>query len=1094
MFNAFRFSVIAALLAGLAVAAAPPQAAQASPAASIPPATDQDLGRPEDATADRVQTMLGELPLIFVVNRGQVDERVAYYVHGSRTGVYFAADGVFFVLSGPGEEPDSRERYALKLAFVGGNPGVAPVGRDQRETNISYFRGSPEQWKTALPTYSEVVYADLWPGIDLVYSGDADHLKYTFVLQPGADPGQIRLAYRGATQVVLGDSGALAVSTPLGGFEDQKPMAYQEEGDQRVAVAAEYALDAQAHSYGFQVGAYDRSRPLVIDPAVLVYAGYIGGEDDDEGNGIAVDGSGNAYVVGTTESDETKFPDGDGFGTLPGPDPSYNGNTDAFVAKVKADGTGLDYAGYIGGSANDVGNGIAVDGSGSAYIVGSTQSTAATFPDTGGPDLTHNGGWDGFVAKVKADGSGLEYCGYIGGSDSDYGTGIAVDGSGNGYVVGYTGSDHSTFPVVAGPDLTFNGFIDAFVVKVKADGSGLDYAGYIGGSNSDYGHGIAVDGSGNAYITGEINSTQVSFPDGDGMGTLTGPDRTYNGGFTDAFVAKVLADGSGLAYAGYIGGEGADAAYGIDVYGSSNAYITGGTHSDQLSFPDGDGFGTLTGPDTSHNGFTDAFVAKVKADGSGLDYAGYIGGGGAERGNGIAVDATGAADITGITSSDERSFPDGDGFGTLAGPDTTFNGHKDAFVVKVLADGSGLVYAGYIGGWKEDSGHGIAVDGSGNAYVTGLTLSTPGTFPEKVGPDTHWNGAQDCFVAKIQPPFATLSVSKVGSGSGTVTSSPAGINCGVDCSEDCYEGTDVTLTATPDDPFTSFVGWSGDCDPTTGNVTMSSNKSCTATFTGHDHWGDSWSGSGTGLTLTSSDGTGLYGRSDASSGTTYGVYGRSQSTSGRGVYGYTSASSGATYGVYGNARSTSGRGVYGYTSATSGTTYGLYGNARSTSGRGVLGYTSASSGITYGVYGKVNSPDGWAGKFMSTAGNGVYISTPGGKTGLNVAGGTKNAVVRTNEGSRLLYAEESTEVWFSDHGFGQMQEGVAIIAINPIFAQTVNLHEPYHVFLEEYGDAELYVAERGPERFEVRGGRGDANVQFSYRLMAKGASRNNFRF
>ncbi|PYQ64475.1 MAG: hypothetical protein DMF54_14175 [Acidobacteria bacterium] len=256
----------------------------------------------------------------------------------------------------------------------------------------------------------------------------------------------------------------------------------------------------------------------------LDYAGYIGGASNDFGLGIAVDGSGNAYVVGQTQSNQTTFP------VAIGPDLTFNGGFDAFVAKVNAAGTALDYAGYIGGEANDLGFAVAVDSSGSAYVTGSTGSS--DFPVAVGPDLTPNGLDDAFVAKVKSDGTGLEYAGYIGGASNDSGRGIAVDGSGNAYITGTTLSDQTTFPVVGGPDPTYNGSDDAFVAKVKADGTALDYAGYIGGAGSDLGFAIAVDSSGNAYVTGSTTSSETTFP------ATVGPDLTFNGG-ADAFVAKI---------------------------------------------------------------------------------------------------------------------------------------------------------------------------------------------------------------------------------------------------------------------------------------------------------------------------------------------------------------------------------------------------------------------------------------------------------------------------------------------------------------------------------------------------------------------------
>jgi hypothetical protein len=685
-----------------------------------------------DAAAETgVETSLMNLPLYFIENQGQLDGRVAYYVQGRDMNLYFTARGVTFAMSGPGEEDDSHERYAIKLEFVGADPNVQPLGKDRTEAIFSYFTGSPDEWKTGLPTYAGVIYPDLWPGIDLVYSGDASRLKYAFLVRPGADPGQIRLAYSGASAVTLNGAGQLEVSTPSGGFNDDRPVAYQDAGGHRVPVEASYALDEEAHSYGFQVGSYDPSELLAIDPAVLVYCGYIGSSGVDVGNGIAVDGSGCAYVTGYTNSNEATFP------VTVGPDTSHNGNDDAFVAKVNASGTGLDYCGYIGGSADDWGRGIAVDGSDCAYVTGRTYSDEATFPVFVGPYLTYNGSSDVFVAKVWGNGSGLDYCGYIGGSAVEWGGGIAVDGSDCAYVTGSTSSNQSTFPVLGGPDLSYNGgSYDAFVAKVSANGTMLDHCGYIGGADEDQSRGIAVDGSGCAYVTGYTSSNQSTFP------VLGGPDLDFNDN-SDAFVARVSANGTGLDYCGYIGGNDFEWGYGIAVDVSGCAYVVGRTRSDEATFP------VAVGPYLTYNGNTDAFVSKVNAGGSGLAYCGYIGGSQEDLGHGIAVDGAGCAYVTGWTESDETT----EGFPVAVGPDTSYSGgYGDAFVSKVKAGGTGLDYCGYIGGSQEDLGHGIAVDSSGCAYVAGYTDSDETTedFPVTVGPDLEYNkGSYDAFVAKV---------------------------------------------------------------------------------------------------------------------------------------------------------------------------------------------------------------------------------------------------------------------------------------------------------------------------------------------------------
>ena len=690
----------------------------------------------------QAQTDWGQMPLYFIANQGQMDDRVAYYVQGRDKTLYFTPEGVTFALTSPTPQPtgsppragegpgEGSGRWIVKLDFVGANP-VRPIGQAQTGAVVSYFKGPRDEWHTGLPTYAQIVYPDLWEGIDLTYSGTVNRLKYEFVVQPGADPTRIRLAYRGAS-VRLNEAGQLEISTPAGGFQDDAPVAYQEVNGQRVPVQVAFTMlpspdrRGAGGEVGFRLGAYDPTLPLVIDPVVLVYCGFIGGSGDDYAKDIAVDAAGYAYVTGYTESSEATFP------VVQGPDLTYNGNDDVFVAKVRADGTGLVYAGYIGGIGDDRGNAIAVGAAGNVYVGGVTYSSQATFPVTGGPDTTYNGSGDAFVAKVSADGTGLVYCGYIGGNDEDRGYGIAVDSAGNVYVGGVAHSSQATFPVTGGPDLTYNGGWDGFVAKVRADGTSLIYAGYIGGSDTDFVVSIAVDAAGYAYVAGRTESSEATFP------VTVGPDVTFNGGDRDAFVAKVAADGTGLVYCGYIGGYDVEWGYGIAVDAVGNAYVTGDTTSSEATFP------VTGGPDLTHNGSWDGFVAKVRADGTGLVYCGYIGGSSYDYAKDIAVDAAGNAYVTGYTYSSEATFP------VVQGPDLTYNGGSDVFVAKVKADGTGLVYAGYIGGSGSDYGYAIAVDSAGNAYVTGDTTSSEATFPVVQGPDlTHNGGYSDVFVAKV---------------------------------------------------------------------------------------------------------------------------------------------------------------------------------------------------------------------------------------------------------------------------------------------------------------------------------------------------------
>jgi len=385
----------------------------------------------------------GGMSLFFIPNQGQFDRQVAYAVQGKDKSIYFTAQGLTFVLTEKVGTPSSAEprtlreitpqkpepqapqkRWVVKLDFVGANHHVLPESLDQAETVVSYFKGKPRDWKTGLQTSSKIIYHNLWPGIDLVYYGTVNRLKYEFIVHPGADPAQIRLAYRGADKVQVTKEGRLEVTTPLDVVRDETPAAWQENDGKKTGVSVAYALNMTAgikvaglstgksdaggiipsihprhegHVYGFTVGDYDRTKILILDPEMLVYCGFIGGSGGDGGGGIAVDDAGNAYVTGATiNSTEATFP------VKVGPDLTYNGGDyDAFVAKVNSAGTALVYCGYIGGSGGDGGGGIAVDVAGNAYVTGMTDSTEATFPVTTGPDTTYNGVYsDAFVAKI----------------------------------------------------------------------------------------------------------------------------------------------------------------------------------------------------------------------------------------------------------------------------------------------------------------------------------------------------------------------------------------------------------------------------------------------------------------------------------------------------------------------------------------------------------------------------------------------------------------------------------------------------------------------------------------------------------------------
>jgi Beta-propeller repeat len=664
-----------------------------------------------------------KLPLSFIPNRGQTAKQVRYYAQGAGYSFFFTDKKAVLALQ------KGHRGQALDLRFSGANPNAELMPADRASGRINFLTGSERH--TNLPTYERLTYRNLWPGIDMVFRGKGGKLNYEFRLRPGANASDIRLAYVGAEGVSLGAGGALQIDTPLGTLRDARPQSFQRIDGRRVPVDSRYAL--VGHSYGFSVGRHDRRQPLVIDPS-LAYSTYLGGSGFDEGLGIAVDSAGAAYVTGSTFS-----PD---FPTTAGAfDTNGNGLSDAFVTKLNAAGSGLAYSTYLGGFSFDQGRGIAVDSAGAAYVTGLTDSP--DFLTTAGAfDTSANGDFDAFVTKLDPTGTGLAYSTYLGGSRFDEVRGIAIDSAGSAYVSGETPS--TDFPTTAGAfDTSFNGDHEAFVTKLNPAGSGLAYSTYLGGGSGDGGGHIAVDSLGAAYVAG--GTASVDFP------TTAGAFDTSFNGYSDAFVTKLNPAGSGLAYSTYLGGSSGDGGSSIAVDSLGAAYVTGSTGS--TDFPAS--AGTF---DATYNGNGDAFVTKLNPAGSGLAYSTYLGGSSEDPAFVIAVDAAGAAYVTGFTSSIDLPT-------TTGVFDTSFNGGRDAFVTKLDSTGSSLAYSTYLGGSNTERGFGIAVDSAGAAYVIGDTFSTD--FPTTAGAfDTSANGGDAAFITKLSfgPPTSTPRCKVTGGG------------------------------------------------------------------------------------------------------------------------------------------------------------------------------------------------------------------------------------------------------------------------------------------------------------------------------------------
>ncbi|HLN29733.1 MAG TPA: SBBP repeat-containing protein [Gemmataceae bacterium] len=661
----------------------------------------------------------GQLPLAFEANQGQAAPQIDFLSRGNGYTLALAPDSAQLSLQ------QGATNNLLQMQLLGANPAAPVAGLNELITKTNYLIGNdPSQWHTNIANYGQVEYQNVYPGINVIYYGNQQQLEYDFQVAPGANPGVIQLAFTGVQAMSLDAQGNLVLQTSGGDVVEKAPVVYQQDGNIRQQVAGKYVLEAGDRA-GFAVGAYDASRPLIVDP-ILSYSTYVGGSGTDSASAIAVDSAGNAYITGQTYS--SNFPTTAGaFQT------TLAGSANAFVAKLNASGTSLVYSTYLGGNSTDGGNAIAVDAYGDAYVTGGTSST--NFPTTAGAFQTTPG--SGFVTELNPNGTALAYSTYFASGCS----GIAVDGRGNAYL---TGSAGANFPTTAGAfQVTLAGSADAFVTKLTTSGTGLVYSTRLGGSGGGAGASIAVDSAGNAYVTG---SAGANFP------TTAGAFQITLAGSAGAFVTKLNAWGTALVYSTYLGGTtstGTLAQYGtgIAVDSAGNAYITGATSAS--NFPTTPGaFQTTPGS---------GFVTKLNSAGSALVYSSYFVSGGL----GIALDTYGNAYVTGYTGS--SNFPT-----TANAFQTTLGGSNgNAFVTEMNDSGSALVYSTYLGGSGGDQGNGIALDSAGNFYVAGE--ATP-TFPTTAGAyqTTYSGGAGDAFVAKFA---AGVAINSTGLPAATVGAS-----------------------------------------------------------------------------------------------------------------------------------------------------------------------------------------------------------------------------------------------------------------------------------------------------------------------------------
>lgn len=683
--------------------------------------------------AARAQALYGRIPLSFEPNVGQISQTgqaaqsVKFLAHAPRYTLFLTRDAAVLSPSACASQ-NQRSSCWMKMQLLGANASVTVRAIHPLPGVSNYFIGNdPRAWRTGVAHFGRVSFKGVYQGINLAYYGNPQHLEYDFEVSPYADAGLIQLKLQGAAGPLaarIGANGDLNIAAPGGFLVLLKPAAYQIIGGKKQPVASGYAIEDNGR-VRFDVGPYDHSKKLIIDPA-LVYSTYLGGGGGDSISGIAVDGSGDAFVTGGTGS--TNFP------TASPEQKSLTGASNAFISELKPDGSGLVFSTYVGGTGYDKGTGIALDPSGNIYVAGYTSS--ANFPTTSGVlQKTFQGApgkSEAFVLKLNSGGAALGYATYLGGSNGDFAYGIAVDSGGNAYVTGSTQS--SNFPTANPIQKSLNGGSDAFVAKLNPQGASLVYSTFLGGSSADSGQAIAIDSAGEAFVTGFTLSTD--FP------TVT--PLQSSGGAGDAFVTKVNSTGSALLYSTYLGGSAEDRGLAIAVDGAGDAFVAGVTQS--ADFP------TTPGAyQTTPGGASDAFVTEINPAGSQKLYSTLLGGSGADQANGVALDPAGNAYVAGSTAS--SNFPTVTPSQSSLGGGACATTCSNAFVSVIKSGGAGLVYSTYLGGSGPDYGTAVAADSSGNAYVAGTTTSNnfPATGGVFQGTYSGSGSSGNGFIAKVSP-------------------------------------------------------------------------------------------------------------------------------------------------------------------------------------------------------------------------------------------------------------------------------------------------------------------------------------------------------
>ncbi len=740
---------------------------------------------PPEETRQWAQQALSTAGLRFEENAGQLDRRVDYVARGQGYALFLTSTEAVLLLRNPAAAdaargadagtPDLVAQTAVRLKLVGSDPSAQATASGLSPTRTNYFSGNDEAgWHADVANYGRVEYEGVYDGVDLVYYGTSQgQLEYDFIVKAGKSAGQVRMEFDGVVAKRLDEQGNLVLSTAAGDITQQAPVLYQVRDGQREAVSGGYRLHEDG-TVGFDVGAYDSSRDLCIDP-VVTYGTVLGGVADEEALGVAVDGAGSAYVTGWTMS--PVFPTGGG--PLLGP-------VDTFVAKIGPSGSVV-YSTYLSGAGTERGFDIAVDAGGNAFVSGYTNSGGLVnaFPTTAGAWRGSAGlaGSDTFAVKLNATGNALLYStlmsGAAGASNTGSDGGISIDLAGNAYVVGTSGA---VLPLVAPFQVAYGGGVsDAFLVKLNATGTAATLSSFLGGTANDFGTGVALAPNGDIHISGYTNTLTpggmpAAFP------TTPGVFQAALAGGTDAFASRITAAGA-VGHTTLLGGAGNDVANDIAVDVAGQAHVVGWTQSP--------GFPVTSG---GFSGAQDAFLTKFNPAGTALVYSRvFLDGVGTAEARGVAVDVAGTAWVGGTTSGLALPLvaPSQPGYG---------GGPTDAFVARLDPLGVGTLFSTYAGGIASDRGNALALHADGSVYLAGSTNSA--NFPV-----AHTPGGYDAYVLKLgdTPPAPVFT------GISTDT--------GVSATDRITNDTTLTLsgTATPGSLVTLFLAGVGVIGTTTAN-------------------------------------------------------------------------------------------------------------------------------------------------------------------------------------------------------------------------------------------------------------------------------------